>query len=68
MHKDSVSPLISHPKKKKKKIKHLSIYIIIIYIKSKLLKPTQFSMSAQYLNKIIILFKYDYFCLVQTSQ
>ena len=45
--------------KKKKKIKHLSIYIIIIiiYIKSKLLKPTQFSTLAQYLNKIIILFK-----------
>ena len=58
MHKDSVSPLISHPKKKKK-IKHLYIYIIIIiiYIKSKLLKPTQFSTLAQYLNKIIILFK-----------
>ena len=34
----------------------------------KLLKLSQFSMSAKYLNKIIILFKYDYFCLVQTSQ
>ena len=42
--------------KKKKNQTFIYIYIII-YIESKLLKPTQFSTLAQYLNKIIILFK-----------